>query len=64
MTVRDFIIDLGGATKVAADLGVPMTTVHSWSRAGSVPSWRIPQLAALAHRKNIAMPAQFAERPA
>lgn len=48
MDIQTFIKELGGATKVARELGVPMTTVATWSQRGSVPHWRIPSLVALA----------------
>lgn len=61
MTVQDFIKRLGGATAVSRELGVPMTTVATWTQRNSIPSWRMASLAALALHKGIDVPASFAE---
>lgn len=47
-TVSRIIDELGGVTAIAAETGIPLTTVHSWKRAGFVPRWRIPTLVELA----------------
>lgn len=38
------IDELGGTTKTARALGVPVTTVDSWRARGAVPSWRVDAL--------------------
>lgn len=50
-TVALIIEHLGGTSKVAADINLPLTTVHSWERANSVPEWRRPALIALAKKR-------------
>lgn len=49
-TVPDIIAELGGATAISNETGIPLTTVHSWKRARFVPSWRVPALVELATR--------------
>jgi hypothetical protein len=49
-TVSLILDELGGVTFVANETGIPLTTVHSWKRAGFVPRWRIPTLVNLANR--------------
>jgi hypothetical protein len=49
-TVPDIIEELGGATAISNETGIPLTTVHSWKRARFVPSWRVPALVSLAER--------------
>lgn len=34
----------GSFTRLAKALHVPLSTVHGWSRRGSVPEWRRPAL--------------------
>lgn len=47
-TVPDIIAELGGATVISNETGIPLTTVHSWKRAEFVPAWRVPTLVDLA----------------
>ena len=49
-TIPDIIEELGGATAISNETGIPLTTVHSWKRARFVPSWRVPALVSLAER--------------
>lgn len=49
-TVSDIFDALGGVTVVANGTGIPLTTVHSWKRAGYVPHWRVASLVALAEK--------------
>lgn len=49
-TVSDILRDLGGVTAVSNEIGIPITTVHSWKRTGFVPRWRVPALVSLAER--------------
>lgn len=35
---------VGGVTRLAELLGVPITTVHSWKRRRTLPAWRIMQV--------------------
>ena len=44
------IARLGGTSVVALALGIPISTVSSWKRAGRIPAWRRPALDALAAR--------------
>ncbi|WP_370655234.1 carph-isopro domain-containing protein [Sphingomonas aurea] len=46
---------LGGVTAVANECGLPLTTVHSWKRAGYVPAWRVPELVRVAERLGSAL---------
>lgn len=51
-TVPDIIDEvLEGPTVISNETGIPLTTVHSWKRAGFVPAWRVPTLVDLAARK-------------
>jgi hypothetical protein len=61
MTVYAFIKQLGGATQVARELGVPMTTVATWGQRNSIPQWRIGAVAELAVRRGVQVPVRFAE---
>ncbi len=49
-TIPEIIAELGGATAISNETGIPLTTVHSWKRARFVPSWRVPALVELAGR--------------
>lgn len=44
----DIILRLGGYRRVAASLGRPLTTVHSWQRRNSIPAPEWPNVIALA----------------
>lgn len=46
--VADIFDALGGATVISNESGIPLTTVHSWKRAGFVPNWRVPALIGVA----------------
>lgn len=39
-----------GRQALATLLGVPLTTVSAWARANYIPTWRQPELLALAHK--------------
>lgn len=53
MRTATHIIDaLGGPSKVAGALGLPVTTVHSWTRVNAIPVWRRDALKALAITAN------------
>jgi hypothetical protein len=47
----DIIGDLGGPTAVAKAIGLPVTTVHGWSRFNFVPEWRRAALVKLAEQR-------------
>lgn len=49
--VADIIGDLGGPSKVAGELGLPVTTVHTWGRVNHIPAWRQPAIIDLAKTK-------------
>jgi hypothetical protein len=49
-TVPDILAQLGGPTVISNETGIPLTTVHSWKRAGFVPRWRVATLVSLAAR--------------
>jgi hypothetical protein len=53
MTASDIIQRLGGVMQVSRDLGLPFTTVSSWGRGNSIPTWRQPALLRLAVEKSI-----------
>lgn len=40
MDIRKIIEDLGGLTKAAKILGVPVSTIQHWKETNSVPHWR------------------------
>lgn len=48
--VAEIIDELGGATAISNETGIPLTTVHSWKRSRFVPRWRVASLVALAER--------------
>jgi len=64
-TVPEIIEELGGATAISNETGIPLTTVHSWKRARFVPRWRVPALVSLAQRlgKPISEASFPSERP-
>lgn len=49
-TVGEILEELGGVTKVARALGLPISTVHTWSRKNAVPAWRRDNLVGLARK--------------
>lgn len=55
LTALQIIERLGGVSKVASDLDLPLTTVDSWRAVNFIPSWRQPALLALAHRNGEAL---------
>ncbi len=61
-TIPNIIEELGGVTVIAAGTGIPLTTVHSWKRAGFVPRWRVPTLVEFA--KTVGKPITEASFPA
>ena len=60
MAIKTFIEELGGATAVGRELGIPMTTVAAWTRRDKVPHWRLPALINFALRKKIPVPTDLA----
>lgn len=55
------IEQLGGPSKVAAETGFPVTTVHSWVRSDRIPHWRRAPLMDLA--KRLGVPLTVADFP-
>lgn len=50
----DAIRDLGGASQVAAGLGLPRTTVAGWRRGrGLIPSWHVEAILQLAQMRGV-----------
>lgn len=63
-SIPDIIEALGGAKAISKQIGVPLTTVHSWKRAGSVPSWRHHLLIGMKTEDgHVVSPADLAQRP-
>ncbi|MFS0737537.1 hypothetical protein ABC347_10850 [Sphingomonas sp. 1P06PA] len=56
--VAEIFEGLGRPTHVAADLGFPVQTVHSWKKKGNIPGWRRPAVLDLARRRNLALSAE------
>jgi hypothetical protein len=46
----------GGVAKLAAALNLPITTVHSWKRAGRVPAWRLAAIQSVARDMSVEIP--------
>jgi hypothetical protein len=64
MTASDIIQRLGGVMQLSRDLGLSFTTVSSWGRYNSIPSWRQPALLRLAVEKNIPLStSDFPQKP-
>ena len=61
-TVEQFIDALGGTVAVANASEAAPTTVSSWKAANSIPRWRMPALKALAKKKGVSVPKEFAPR--
>lgn len=61
MNIQTFIDELGGATHIARELGVPMTTVATWKQRGKIPQWRIPALVGLAIKQGKSVPPMLLE---
>lgn len=59
VTVKEFIAALHGPAKVARDLRLPYMTVVSWGERNRIPSWRMPDLAKLAHDQGVTVPGSF-----
>lgn len=55
--VADIIRRLGGQTKVSRSLGVPGSTVASWSLRNSVPDKHKPRLISLGRETGVALTA-------
>ena len=53
MDAQTLIRELGGATKVARDLGIPFTTVANWHQRNNIPAWRMDAVGKLAKRAGI-----------
>lgn len=53
LTATKIIEQLGGPSKVAAETGFPVTTVHSWVRSDRIPHWRRSSLLELADRLGV-----------
>ncbi len=49
-TVSEIFEQLGGATAISAETGIPITTVHGWKRSGRLPHWRVEALVSLAEK--------------
>jgi hypothetical protein len=60
-TALDIIRSLGGYRAVAAKLGVPYTTVHTWAHRNRIPAWRWQQILAFAADEGVSVNA--ADRP-
>jgi hypothetical protein len=56
MTVKDFIVELGGATVLAKRLGIPMPTVASWIHYGNIPNWRFDAVRKIAEEMGVPVP--------
>lgn len=59
MTVSDFIKEFGVA-KLARELSLPITTVHSWRRRNNIPDWRMGDVLKVAHANGVNPPARRA----
>lgn len=63
-TAKEIIEKLGKAREVAADLGVPLSTVTSWAQFNYIPDWRKPALLQLAGKKRVSLTADEFPTPA
>lgn len=52
-TVPDLIEALGGSTRLAGKLNLPIATVGAWKARGSIPTRYFPQLVRLASQQKI-----------
>ena len=50
MTAIQIIQTLGGVTKAARQLDIPITTVDTWRRKNAIPKWRMPAVDAALQR--------------
>lgn len=54
-SVPEIIHTLGGSTATAIALGLPMTTVDSWKRRGSIPPEHWSPLVVAARKRGVAL---------
>jgi len=52
-TVPDLIEALGGSTRLAGKLNLPIATVGAWKARGSIPARYFPQLVRLASQQKV-----------
>lgn len=45
----------GGLSAFAANIGVPVSTAHSWKSNNYIPEWRQPAVMSLALDRNVAL---------
>lgn len=55
---RDLILALGGTKAVAQQIRQPRSVVSNWQKRGVPWRWR-PEIASLARRKRVKLPADF-----
>jgi len=55
MKASEIIALFDGPTALSKCLGLPLSTVHRWSRANYIPEWRQPRLLELAVERQIAL---------
>ena len=51
------ISNFGGLTQMSKIIGVPISTIQSWQKAGHIPHWRIDAIVKIAKKKGIEIPA-------
>lgn len=55
MTVSDIMDKFGGLSAFAANIGVPVSTAHSWKTNNYIPEWRQAAILSLALDRGIAL---------
>lgn len=56
MTVKEFIVALGGNTAVAQKCGVKISAVSNWNRADLIPERWYRKLSTVARKKGVKVP--------
>jgi len=51
--ISTLIEKFGGLTVMSKMIGVPISTIQSWDRAGKIPSWRIDNILKVAKKLKI-----------
>ncbi len=53
MTIKEIAQKFGGTTKMAAALGVPITTIYNWIKSNKFPKWRVDAIKSVAAAHNL-----------
>ena len=61
LNVTNIIQDFGGLTRMSEATNIPISTIQSWNKSGSIPYWRKDAVAKAAEEKGVDLPEDFYE---